>query len=439
MMSKNPLRTIVIGFFTVIILGTVLLMLPFSSKGGVSLIDALFTATSAVCVTGLIVVSMSHFTIFGQIVILILIQIGGFGYMSLTSFILLSFKRKLTYRDKLILKEAFNYPEMHSVVGFFKRIMIFALLCELLGFILLSVVFVGRFGFSRGLYLALFHSISAFNNAGFSLFPNSFVAFKFNLLLNLTIMLLIVLGGIGFIVVDECLLFFRKKIRFFSLHTKLITITTLILIFLPALLIYLLEIKGVLKGYGLFHGILISLFQSVTTRTAGFNTIDLSFLHNSTLFLMVVLMFIGASPGGTGGGVKTTVATTVTLAIYSYIRGEKEVAAFKRKIPDEVVYKSFVIVVLSFFIISISAFALSDIEDVNFLSALFESVSALSTVGLSVSTTNLSLSASFDTFGKLLIIFLMFAGRIGLFSFSVALFRKRSGRRYSLPAGRIFV
>ena len=438
-MNKNPLRTIIIGFFTVIVSGTVLLLLPISSKGGVSLINALFTATSAVCVTGLIVVSMSHFTLFGQLVILLLIQIGGFGYMSLTSFILLSFRRKLTHRDKLILKEAFNYPEMHSVVGFFKRIMIFALLSEFFGFLLLSVVFVRKFGFGKGLYFALFHSVSAFNNAGFSLFPNSFVAFKFNLLLNFTIMLLIVLGGMGFIVVDEFFLFFKRKLRFLSLHIKLVSLATLLLIFLPALLIYLLEFKGTLKGYGFLNGFLVSLFQSVTTRTAGFNTIDLSFLHNSTLFLMVVLMFIGASPGGTGGGVKTTVAATVSLAIYSYIRGEKEVVAFKRKIPDEVVYKSFVVVVLSFVIVSISAFALSDIESVNFLSALFESVSALSTVGLSVSTTNLSLSASFDTFGKLLIIFLMFAGRIGLFSFSVALFRKRSSRRYSLPAGRIFV
>ncbi len=438
-MSKNPLRTIVIGFLTVIVVGTIMLMLPISTNGGISLINALFTATSAVCVTGLVVVSMSHFTLFGQIVVLLLIQIGGFGYMSLTSFVLLSFKRKLTHRDKLILKEAFNYPEMYSVVGFFKRIMIFALLSEFLGFILLSIVFVGKYSVARGLYLALFHSVSAFNNAGFSLFPDSFVSFKFNLLLNLTIMFLIILGGLGFIVVDEFLLYMKKKVKFFSLHLKVVFLFTAFLIFLPAFLIYFLEFKGILRGYGFFHGFLISLFQSITTRTAGFNTIDLSFLHNSTLFLMVVLMFIGASPGGTGGGVKTTVAATVALAIYSYIRGEREVVAFKRKIPDEVVYKSFVIVVLSFFIVSIAAFALSDIESVNFLSALFESVSALSTVGLSVSTTNLSLSASFDTFGKLLIIFLMFAGRIGLFSFSVALFRKRSSRRYSLPAGRIFV
>ena len=436
---NNPLRTILLGFLTVILIGTILLMLPVSSHGGVSFVNALFTATSAVCVTGLIVVSMSHFTLFGQLVILSLIQVGGFGYMSFTSFIFLTFKKRLSYRDKIILKEAFNYPEMHSIVGFFKRIMIFAFTCELIGAILLLFVFYPKMDLSKAIYFAIFHSISAFNNAGFSLFPNSFVDFKYNVLLNLTVISLIVLGGIGFVVVDEIYLYAKKKINFLSLHVKVVLSTTAFLIFIPTLIIYLLEVNGILHNHGFFKDILVSLFQSVTTRTAGFNTVDLSFMHNSTLFLLVILMFIGASPGGTGGGVKTTVITSVAVAVYSYIRGEKEVMMFKRKIPDEAIYKSLVVVILSFFILSLAAFILSDIESVNFLSALFESVSALSTVGLSISTTNLSLSASFDVIGKLIIILLMFAGRVGLFSFSVALFGKKKGRSYSLPAGRIFV
>ncbi len=438
-MNKNPLRTIVLGFFTVILLGTVLLLLPMSSKGGITFVNALFTATSAVCVTGLIVVSMSHFTLFGQLVVLSLIQIGGFGYMSVTSFVLLSFRKKLSYRDKMLLKEAFNYPEMHSIVNFFKRVMIFALISEFVGAIFLSVAFCPQMGFGKGLYYAIFHAVSAFNNAGFSLFSNSFMGYKYNVLVNFTVIFLIVLGGIGFMVIDEVYLFLKKKIKFLSLHVKVVLSTTAFLIVFPAFLIYLLEAHGVLQHQSFFKDLLVSLFQSVTTRTAGFNTVDLSFMHNSTLFLMVILMFIGASPGGTGGGVKTTVAASVAMAIYSYIRGEKEVLAFSRRVPDEVIFKSLVVVILSFFIVSVSAFVLSDVESVNFLSALFESVSALSTVGLSVSTTKLSLSASFDSFGKLLIIFLMFAGRIGLFSFSVALFRKKAGRRYSLPVGRIFV
>ncbi len=360
--------------------------------------------------------------------------------MSITSFILLSFRKKISYRDKLLLKETLNYPEVHSIVGFFKRIMIFALAVEVAGAVLLFLVFYPKMGILNGLYYAFFHSISAFNNAGFSLFSNSFMDYKNNVLLNCTVIMLIVLGGIGFIVIDELYLYYSKrKITFFSLHTKIVLISTLILIFIPSVIIYLLEINGIFLHQGFFSDIFASIFQSVTTRTAGFNTVDLSFMHNSTIFLLVILMFIGASPGGTGGGIKTTTFSSVALAIYSYIRGEKEVIAFGRRIADEVIYKSFVVTILSFFIVSISAFILSDIENTNFLSALFESVSALSTVGLSVSSTNLSLSASFNAAGKLIIIFLMFAGRIGLFSFSVALFRKKTSRRYSLPTGRIFV
>ncbi len=436
---NNPLRTILLGFLAVILIGTFLLMLPISSHGGTSFVNALFTATSAVCVTGLIVVSMSHFTLFGQLVILTLIQVGGLGYMSFTSFIFLTFKKKLSYRDKIILKEAFNYPEMHSIVSFFKRIMIFAFTCEFIGAVFLFFVFCSRMGFSKAVYYAIFHSVSAFNNAGFSLFPNSFVSYKYNVLLNFTIIILIVLGGIGFVVMDELYLYFRKKISFLSLHVKVVLSTTAFLIFVPTIIIYLLEVNGIFHNHGFFGSILVSLFQSVTTRTAGFNTTDLSFMHNSTLFLLIILMFIGASPGGTAGGVKTTVATSVAAAVYSYIRGEDKVVLFNRRIPDEAIYRSLVIVILSFFILSLAAFVLSDIESVDFLSALFESVSALSTVGLSVSTTNLSLSASFNAIGKLIIILLMFAGRVGLFSFSVALFGKKKSRSYSLPTGRIFV
>ncbi|WP_035586862.1 TrkH family potassium uptake protein [Hippea jasoniae] len=439
MVSKNPLRTIVIGFFTVIMVGCLLLMMPFSSYGGVNFVDALFTATSAVCVTGLIVVSMSHFTLIGQLIILLLIQVGGFGYMSITSFVILAFKKKLSYRDQIILKEAFNYTEIDSLTAFFRRVMMFALFSEILGAVVLFFVFYPQFDFLKAFYFAVFHSISAFNNAGFSLFSDSFVGYKYNVVLNFTVMALIIAGGIGFIVVDELILFKKKVLKYISLHTKLTLLTTAILIFGGAFLIYLLERNNILSGGGFFKDMLVCLFQSVTTRTAGFNTVNLISMHNSTLFLMIVLMFIGASVGGTGGGIKTTTAASVVVAIVSYIRGSKEVHIFKRRIPDEIVYKSFVIIILSFFVVSLAAFVLSDIENANFLSCLFETVSALSTVGLSISKTNLSLSNSFNDAGKLIIIFLMFAGRIGLFSFSVALFRSSTQKRYSLPEGRIFV
>ncbi|WP_025270423.1 TrkH family potassium uptake protein [Hippea sp. KM1] len=437
--TKNPLKAIVLGFLSVIVLGSVLLLLPFASKGTTSLVDALFTSTSAVCVTGLITLPMSHFTLFGQIVILALIQVGGFGYMSMTSFVMIAFKRKLTYKDKLLLKEALNYPEMHSITSFFRRIMIFGLLCEFVGAVVLMVVFVPKMGLLDGFYYAVFHSISAFNNAGFSLFADSLVGYKYNVLVNFTIMSLIVLGGIGFIVLDELFLYRRGNIGYLSLHTKVVLSFTAFLIVGGAVLIFLLERDGILAHNSFFKDALVSLFQSITTRTAGFNTVDLSYMHNSTIFLFVILMFIGASPGGTGGGIKTTTAFVVLKAIYSYIRGERDVDAFKRKVPDEVVYKSFVVLSLSFIVVSLSSFILSDIENVNFLRVLFESVSAISTVGLSISNTNVSLSGSFDDLGKIVIIVLMFVGRIGLFSFSVALFRKKSTRNYRLAEGRIFV
>ncbi|AEA33257.1 TrkH family potassium uptake protein [Hippea maritima] len=437
--TKNPLKAIVLGFFAVIVLGCVLLLLPFSSKNGTSLVDALFTSTSAVCVTGLITLPMSHFTLFGQIVILALIQVGGFGYMSMTSFVMIAFKRKLTYKDKLLLKEALNYPEMHSITSFFKRIMFFGIFCELVGAIILMFAFAPKMGLEKGLYYAVFHSISAFNNAGFSLFADSLVGYKYNVVVNFTIMSLIVLGGIGFIVIDELFLYKKGKISYLSLHTKAVLSFTAALIIGGALLIFLLERNGILAHHSFLKDALVSFFQSITTRTAGFNTIDLSYMHNSTIFLFVILMFIGASPGGTGGGIKTTTAFVVLKAIYSYIRGEKDVNAFKRRVSDEVVYKSFVVLSLSFIVVSLSSFILSDIENVNFLKVLFESVSAISTVGLSIGNTNVSLSGSFDDLGKLIIIVLMFVGRVGLFSFSVALFRRKSTKHYRLAEGRIFV
>ncbi len=435
---RDPLKTILIGFGSIILVGTFLLLLPVSSRGGLNFIDALFMSTSAVCVTGLTVVSLSSLTLFGQLVILGLIQVGGLGYMSLTSFLFLSFKKDLSYDDRLALKESFGYPTMYNLTAFFKRILLFVVVCEFAGAVLLSAVFVPSMGI-RGLYYGVFHAVSAFNNAGFSLFDSSFVSYKYSVLLNLVVITLIVLGGIGFLVVDEIFLYSRGRLKNLSLHTKIVLSFTAFLIVLGAVLIFLIERNGILEHHGLFKDMLVSLFQSVTTRTAGFNTVDISSMHSSTLFLFVILMFIGASPSGTGGGVKTTTAFVVFLSIFSYIRGEDEPIVFKRTIPQETIKRAFVVFSLSaVFVVSV-AFLLNDFEPFPFLSILFEVVSAISTVGLSISKTNLSLSASFGDAGKLVIIMLMFMGRIGLFSFSIALLRKRRTRRYRLPEGRVYL
>ncbi len=433
----NPLRAILLGFLSVIVIGCVLLLLPFSAKQPLSFIDALFMSTSAVCVTGLSVVSIGNFTLFGQLVILILIQIGGLGYMSVTSFLLLSFKKKLSYEDKLILKESLNYPTMHNLVDFFKRILLFVAISEIAGAILLSFVFYQKYGL-LGVYYGIFHAVSAFNNAGFSLFRDSLISYRYDILVNFVIMSLIVLGGIGFLVVDELLLFKSKKITRISLHTRVVLSSTAFLILFGAFFIFLLERKGILHNHGFMYDMLVSLFQSITARTAGFNSVDISNMHSSTIFLFVILMFIGASPSGTGGGVKTTTAFVVFLAIYSFIRGERETIAFKRKIPNNIIERSFVIFSLSSIFVVFVSFILSDIEKFPFLDILFEAVSAISTVGLSVGN-NLSLSASFDTVGKIVIMMLMFIGRVGIFTFSIALLKKRVSRRYKLPEGRILL
>ncbi len=433
----NPLRAILLGFLSVIVIGCVLLLLPFSAKQPLSFIDALFMSTSAVCVTGLSVVSIGNFTLFGQLVILILIQIGGLGYMSVTSFLLLSFKKKLSYEDKLILKESLNYPTMHNLVDFFKRILLFVAISEIAGAILLSFVFYRKYGL-LGVYYGIFHAVSAFNNAGFSLFRDSLISYRYDILVNFVIMSLIVLGGIGFLVVDELLLFKSKKITRISLHTRVVLSSTAFLILFGAFFIFLLERKGILHNHGFMYDMLVSFFQSITARTAGFNSVDISNMHSSTVFLFVILMFIGASPSGTGGGVKTTTAFVVFLAIYSFIRGERETIAFKRKIPNNIIERSFVIFSLSSIFVVFVSFILSDIEKFPFLDILFEAVSAISTVGLSVGN-NLSLSASFDTVGKIVIMMLMFIGRVGIFTFSIALLKKRVSRRYKLPEGRILL
>lgn len=434
--KHNPLRIIVLSFLFVILFGSILFLLPYSFKNPISLTDALFMSTSAVCVTGLSVVDINNFTLFGQLVLLFLIQIGGLGYMSITTFFLLSFKKKISYEDKLILKESLSYPSFYGLLDFLKRVILFVFLSEFIGSIILAFSFYHKLGM-KGVYYGIFHAVSAFNNAGFSLFNNSLIGFKYNIAVNFTIMALIILGGIGFLVVDEIILYKTKKIKRLSLHTYIVLSSTVILIIAGAILMFVIEKNHALQSGSFFKDTLLSLFQSVTTRTAGFNTIDLTLMHNTTIFIFIVLMFIGASPSGTGGGIKTTTAAIVFLSIYSYIKGEKDTTIFKRRVAETVVKKSFVIVTLSIIIITLSALILSDFEHYRFINVLFEAVSAVSTVGLSISN-HLSLSSQFSDFGKIIITILMFVGRIGIFSFSIALFRKRNLKSYKLPEGRIF-
>ncbi|RMG74914.1 MAG: hypothetical protein D6710_00900, partial [Nitrospirae bacterium] len=344
----SPAQLLVSGFVGVIGLGTGLLMLPYSTTKGISLIDALFTSTSAVCVTGLIVKNTPQdFTLFGKLVILGLIQIGGLGYMSMSTMLALIAGRKIGLFERMMIKESLNITTLEGIVRFIKRMLFFVFTAELLGTLILWYVFSSRHPLSDSLFLGVFHSISAFNNAGFSLFSDSLMHYREDIILNLTIMLLIIAGGIGFVVVDDLVEWFKNRRRHLMQHTQVVLTATLLLILFGALVIYLNEREFLFKNMSLKGTVLSSLFASVTPRTAGFNTIDYARLQPQTLFFTIILMIIGASPGSTGGGIKTTTFTVVIMHIWSTIRGRRDTVIFKKRVPDMLVSRSLVILSLA--------------------------------------------------------------------------------------------
>ncbi len=421
----SPARIILIYFLIIILGGAFLLKLPISTTSPISFIDALFTSTSAVTVTGLIVRDTPReFTFFGQMVILLLIQVGGLGYMTFSAFFLLTLKQRLRYKEKLVLAETLNYPEVYGVMKFFKKVLFYAFTIEIAGTLFLFPIFYQKIKEpAKALWIALFHSISAFNNAGFSLFSDSFMSYAGCISLNLVITTLIILGGIGFFVLEDLELYLRRKKRNLSVHTKLVFLITAFLILAGFFWMFLVEfhLNPLFKNLPLKNKILMSYFTSVTTRTAGFTTVDLSKVSESTLFFLDILMFIGGSPGGTAGGVKTITAIIVFLTIWSYIRGKNEVLFCKRAIPEDTIKKSLVILSVGFLLETMVALILSRIENTPVVYTLFETVSAFSTVGLSVGNGGvLSYCASFETFGKILIILSMLIGRVGFLSFLIA-------------------
>ena len=414
--------------------------MPFSTTKKVSYLDALFTATSATTVTGLVVLDTEKdFTFIGKLIILALIQIGGLGYMTFTTYFLIVLRKRIGLRDRLILAESFNYPGMHGLVRFLKRIVPLILVIELLGTLALFPSFLAHVrNPADALFFALFHSVSAFNNAGFSTFSNNLVDFRGDLWVNLVISLLIILGGIGFYVMYEIILYQRGELKRLSTHTKLVFLSTLILIALGFFL--LLPDLWHFKNLSIKEKLLASFFHSVSARTAGFNTIDLSNLSEASQFVLVNLMFVGASPGGTGGGIKTITAVVVFLAVLSYIRGRSDVSVLGRRLMETQVHRAMVILSLAFVYNTSIAILLAEIEGIRLLPALFETVSAFSTVGLSLGNPQgLSLSADFSAFGKFLIILTMIAGRVGVLGFMIALVGKEKPSYVKLPEARLLI
>ena len=428
----QPAQFLALSFIAAILLGTLLLLLPFSTKSGhISFVDALFTATSGVCVTGLIVQdTATYFTPFGQIVILLLIQLGGLGIMTFSTLILLVAGKKISIRDRIFIQQDFHYGASKDVRSLIKNIFFFTVAIELVGTLSFFLRWYKDHNWLKAIFHSVFHSISAFCNAGFSLFSESFVPSRNDAWINTTLIVLIVVGGLGFLVLDEvrCVLLCLVKRQKFkiSLHAKLVLTMTLLLIVLSFVFFLLIEWNHSLKTFTAKEKIFSSLFQIVTPRTAGFNTMDLNSLSFSIVFLLIMLMFIGASPGSTGGGVKTSTIGVIFAFIKSKITARDSVHLFYRKLPLELVTKAFTVVSLAVFVIFFSSFVLLLTQPgVSMREALFEVFSAFGTVGLS-----LGLTPNLNAIGKIMIILTMYIGRIGPLTLLYAFSRERAYGRF---------
>ena len=427
-------RLIALSFVGIIIMGTLLLMLPISSRAGTwsNPVDALFTATSATCVTGLVVAdTYTHWTIFGQCVILVLIQIGGLGFMTLITTLAMVLHRKIGLQDrKILMQSTGNISISGSVLG--------TVIFESVGAIALSTQFIPLFGWKKGIYASVFHAVSAFCNAGFDVMGmkeagSSLTFFVENPVVNLTIMALIVLGGIGFLVwsdVIRCRLRFRKL----QLHSKLVVVTTAILIFGGWLLFYLFEQKHSMASLDTGGRLLASLFQSVTPRTAGFNTVQMSELSEPGTVLTTILMFIGGSSGSTAGGIKTTTIAVLLLSAIASARRDNNVNVFHYRLDHDTLRQASSIVTIYMILVMSAVLAICGIEQLPMKDVLFEVVSAVGTVGLSTGITPGLCGAS-----KLILALLMYAGRIGGLTFVVMVSERKEQPPLTKPLGKILV
>jgi trk system potassium uptake protein len=436
----DPPKVLVLGFSTIILIGAILLTLPIATinQEGLPFLDALFTATSATCVTGLVVVDTgTTFTTFGQIVILLLIQVGGLGFMTFATLFAFLLGKRISLKERLLLQESLNYISIQGVVRLTKRIIIFSAVIELLGAILLSIRFSFDMPIEKAIYFGIFHSISNFNNAGFDIMGEfrSFTAYVSDPIVSLTVCTLIILGGIGFIIMNE--VYEYRETRRLSMHTKVVFWTTAALVVIGTSLIFLFEFNNGKTLQPLpFHGkFLGSLFQAVTPRTAGSNTLNIPDLTQPTLYLIILLMFIGASPGSTGGGIKTTTFATLLGAVWSQVRGKEDVVFFRERIVYSTIYKALTVTLSGLFLVVIITMLLTITEQgKDFLMILFESTSAFATVGLSM-----GLTPDLSSIGKVLISMTMFAGRVGplTIAYAVAMRRKQDSFRY--PKGKIMI
>ena len=440
----TPTRILFLGYIVIIGIGSGLLCLPFATTAGeISWVDAVFTATSATSITGLIVLDTPHdFTLFGQLVILGLIQIGGIGYMTIAAMLVLILGRRIGMQERRLLQEAMHLMSPEGILRFMLQVVKVTLCVEGIGAVLLAVRFWEDFEPAYAVYYGIFHAISAFNNAGFTLFSNSLGTYQRDLLVNSVAMFLIITGGIGFLVYDNIVSVVRKQHLRLSVHTKMVLSTTAVLIVMGTLVVLLFEHANP-KTLGMLswpEKVLVAGFQAVSGRTAGFGTVDISLLTDSTLYFVVFLMFIGGSPGSTGGGIKTTTFGTIVMALWATMRGYRDVMVFYRRIPSDIVTKAFYLAGLAITFISVATLVLAFVEQHDFLETLFEVTSAAATVGISTGDgASHSLSATFSDEGKLLIALLMLIGRIGPLAISIAIVGGSQQMRFRYAEEKIVI
>jgi trk system potassium uptake protein TrkH len=442
----SPSQFLAFSFAGIILAGGVLLSLPFAAAPGrhVSILDAFFTSVSAVCVTGLISVDTPvDLSLFGQIVVLLLIQAGGLGYMTLSTVFAAALGRSVTLQERLTLQEALNVQNMEGLVRFARTVLRLTLAFELAGALILALNWWPTLGLGRALWYGLFHAVSAFNNAGFALWSDSLISWRGDVVVNAVVTALIIAGGLGFFVWAELLGGRKHEIKR-SVHTRLVLAATAALLVGGTVAFLALEWfnPATLAPLSLKDKLLTAWFQSVTARTAGFNTIDIGAMTVPSLFVMMALMFIGASPGSTGGGVKTSTFAITLAALWATVRGQDDTVVFKRRLAPELVAKAFFVSLIAFVAMNGVAWLLLLTEGRDLLKTLFETVSAFGTVGLSMGENGapVSLSAFFSPIGKVLVMLIMFVGRLGPLTLAIAVARRSAAQaKLRYPEGKILV
>ena len=436
-------QMIALGFVLLILLGALLLMLPFSSCDWqwTDPLSALFTATSAVCVTGLVVVdTATHWTLFGQLVLLVLIQIGGLGLMTVATLFSFALRRKIGLAERNLLQESVASLSIGGVVRLTRRILLGTLIFEGTGAVLLSMRFVPRYGFLRGAYMSVFHAISAFCNAGFDLFGRpdapyiSLTEYVADPLVTLTIALLILIGGLGFIVWDD-LAKHRHHWRRYHLHTKIVLISTAVWVIVPSILFLIMERADTMQGMNVGTSVLASLFSAITPRTAGFNTVDTGLLGDGSKLLTMLLMFIGGSPGSTAGGIKTTTMAVLLLSAAATLRHTHDTAVLGRRLDQDVVHRASSVATVYLGMVVVATLLICAIQPELLLpDVLFEVFSAVDTVGMSTGITR-----ALSTGSRIVIMMLMYCGRVGSLTFALIFTERRRPPAVQQPVEKILV